>query len=85
MANQIPPGLKPALWDILWMCRKGEDGMKKLTGFWFGMGAGTAAGMILGMLVPMGRRSMKTGVGKRIQRVGVAVDHTVDQLLSNLH
>ena len=58
--------------------------MKSDTGFWFGMGAGMMAGMTLGMMVPVGRRSMKTQVGKRIQKMGVAVDHTVDNIMSNL-
>lgn len=58
--------------------------MKNDTGFWFGMGAGMMAGMALGMMVCTGRRSMKTEVGKRIQKMGVAVDHTVDNLISNL-
>lgn len=54
------------------------------TGFWFGMGAGMVAGMTIGMLLPMGRMSMKTQVGKRIQKMGVAVDHTVDNFITNL-
>ncbi len=58
--------------------------MKKSTGFWFGIGAGMAAGAAMGMMAPMGRRSMKTQVGKRIQKMGVAVDHTVDNIMSNL-
>lgn len=58
--------------------------MKNDTAFWFGMGAGMMAGAALGMMMPMGRSSMKTEVGKRIQKVGVAVDHTVDNLISNL-
>jgi len=58
--------------------------MKCDTGFYFGMGAGLAAGMMLGRMLPMGRGSMKTQVGKKIQKMGVAVDHTVDNLISNL-
>ncbi len=58
--------------------------MKDCTGFWFGMGAGMTAGLVLGMTAVSCRRSMKTQVGKRIQRMGVAVDHTVDNLISNL-
>ena len=58
--------------------------MRNDTVFWFGMGAGMMAGMALGMMMPTGRSPMKTQVGKRIQKVGVAVDHTVDNLISNL-
>lgn len=58
--------------------------MKNDTVFWFGMGAGMMAGMALGMMMPAGRTPMKTQVGKRIQRVGTVVDHTVDSLISNL-
>jgi len=59
--------------------------MKMSTGFWFGMGAGMMAGVTMGLMAPTGKRSMKTEVGKRIQQMGVAVDHTVDHLMSNLH
>ena len=58
--------------------------MKYDTGFWFGMGAGLVAGAALGSMMPAGHRCMKTQVGKRIQKMGVAVDHTVDNLISNL-
>jgi hypothetical protein len=58
--------------------------MKDCTGFWFGMGAGLTAGVMIGMLAISSRRSMKTQVGKRIQQMGVAVDHTMDHLISNL-
>ena len=58
--------------------------MKLCAGFWFGMSAGLVAGAVAGMLMPCGKDPMKTQVGKRIQKVGVAVDHTVDNLISNL-
>ena len=58
--------------------------MKDCTGFWFGMGAGLTAGVMIGMLAISSRRSMKTQVGKRIQQMGVAVDQTMDHLISNL-
>ena len=57
--------------------------MKSDTGFWFGMGAGMMAGVTLGLMMPMSHRP-KTEVGKRIQKRGVAVDHTVDNIMSNL-
>ncbi|MCI2056335.1 MAG: hypothetical protein LKJ86_04220 [Oscillibacter sp.] len=58
--------------------------MKCDTGFWSGIGAGLVVGMLVGMMLPCGRKSMKTQVGKKIQQMGVAVDHTVDQLMNNL-
>ena len=44
---------------------------------------GMMAGVTLGLMMPMGHRP-KTEVGKRIQKMGVAVDHTVDNIMSNL-
>jgi hypothetical protein len=58
--------------------------MKRDTGFWFGMGAGLTAGVALGVLLPCGGRSMRTQVGKQIQRLCVAVDHTVDGMISRM-
>ena len=58
--------------------------MKNNAEFWFGMGAGIMAGTLLGMMMPCGKNSMKTQVGKSIQKLGVAVDHTVDNLVSNM-
>lgn len=52
--------------------------------FWFGLGAGMAAGALLGAMMPCGRTTMKTPVGKSIQKLGAAVDHTVDSLVSNI-
>ena len=54
------------------------------TGFWVGMSAGLMVGAAAGMMLGCRRDPMKTQVGKRIQKVGVAVDHTVDNLISNL-
>lgn len=58
--------------------------MRNNAGFWFGMGAGMAAGVLFGMTMPCGKKSMKTQVGKSIQKLGMAVDHTVDNLVSNM-
>ncbi|WP_293009663.1 MULTISPECIES: hypothetical protein [unclassified Oscillibacter] len=58
--------------------------MRNNAGFWFGMGAGMAAGALVGMMMPHGKRTMKTQVGKCIQKLGVAVDHTVDHLVSTM-
>ena len=59
--------------------------MKKGTGFWFGMGAGVMAGRTVGMIGTRGQRPMTTQEGQRIQKMGVAVDHTLDNLMSDLH
>lgn len=59
--------------------------MRNNAEFWFGMGAGMAAGAMLGIMMPSGKNSMKTQVGKSIQKLGVAVDHTVDNFVSNMH
>ena len=58
--------------------------MKCDTALWFGVGVGLAAGTMAGMLLPVGRTPMRTKMGKRIQKMGIAVDHTMDDLLSNL-
>lgn len=63
---------------------KGVTSMRNDAEFWFGMGAGMAAGVLLGMMMPCGKNSMKTQVGKSIQKLGIAVDHTVDNLVSNM-
>ena len=58
--------------------------MRLCTGFWFGMGAGIMAGAAMGMMMPCGRQSMKTQVGKSIQKLGVAVDNAVDNIVSEM-
>ena len=58
--------------------------MKMCTGFWVGMGAGLMAGATLGMMMPCGRQAMKTQVGKSIHKLGVAVDHAVDSIVSEM-
>ena len=50
----------------------------------FGLGADLAAGTVIGMMMPVGRTPMRTKMGKRIQKMGIAVDHTMDDILSNL-
>lgn len=59
--------------------------MKDCTGFWIGMGAGMMLGAAAGMMMPYGKNSMKTQVGKSIHKLGVAVDHAVDNIISELH
>lgn len=58
--------------------------MKMCTGFWVGMGAGVVTGAALGMMMPCGRQSMKTQVGKSIHKLGVAVDNAVDNIVSEM-
>lgn len=58
--------------------------MRLCTGFWFGMSAGLVAGAALGMMTPYGKDSMKTQVGKSIHKLGVAVDHAVDSIVSEM-
>ena len=58
--------------------------MKGCAGFWVGMSAGLLAGAAMGMMSPYGRDPMKTQVGKSIHKLGVAVDHAVDNIVSDL-
>lgn len=58
--------------------------MKIDTGFWAGMSAGLMAGAALGMMSPYGKDSMKTQVGKSLHKLGVAVDHAVDNIVSEI-
>ena len=71
--------------DILCSSRKGVTNMKMCIGFWAGIGAGMMAGAVVGMMLPYGRDPMKTQVGKSIHKLGVAVDHAVDSLVSEMH
>ena len=54
------------------------------TGFLCGMGAGLAAGMVAGSVLSCGKRSMKTQLGRKIQKLGVAVDHALDSMKTDL-
>ena len=58
--------------------------MKMNTGFWVGMSAGLVTGAALGMMTPYGRDPMKTQVGTSIHKLGVAVDHAVDNIVSEM-
>ncbi len=58
--------------------------MKMCTGFLVGIGAGVVAGAALGVMLPSGERAMKTQVGKSIHKLGVAVDHAVDNIVSEM-
>ena len=58
--------------------------MRMWTGFWVGIGAGLMAGAAVGMMMPYGREPMKTQVGKSIHKLGVAVDHAVDSIVSEM-
>ena len=57
--------------------------MKGCAGFWVGMSAGLLAGAAVGMMSPYGRDPMKTQVGKSIHKLGIAVDHAVDNIVSD--
>ena len=58
--------------------------MSSCTGFWVGMSAGLVAGTMAGMMVCHERDAMKTQVGKSIHKLGVAVDHAVDNIVSEM-
>ena len=58
--------------------------MKNNADFLYGMCAGLVVGTAVEMMIPSGRSSMKTQAGKNIQKLGIAVDHTVSHLISNL-
>ena len=53
--------------------------MRNNAGFWFGMGAGVAAGALVGMMMPHGKRTMKTQVGKGIQKL-VNYNHKIQKV-----
>lgn len=59
--------------------------MMQKSGFWKGMGIGMMAGAALGMTLSSEKSAMKTQVGKRIQQMGTAVDHTLDNLMTKMH
>ena len=59
--------------------------MKMCTGFWIGMSAGVMAGTAAGMMVSCSKDPMKTQVGRSIHKLGVAVDHAVDSIVSEMH
>ena len=58
--------------------------MKMCTGFLVGMGAGLVAGAMVGRKMPCGKTPMKTQVGKSIHKLGLAVDHAVDSIVSEM-
>jgi len=58
--------------------------MKECAGFWIGMGAGLVAGAAAGMMMTHSRDAMKTPVGRSIHRLGVALDHAVDNIVSEM-
>ena len=58
--------------------------MKMDAGVWTGMGAGLMAGAAAGMMLYGSRDPMKTQVGKSIHKLGVAVDHAVDSIITDM-
>ena len=57
--------------------------MKMCTGFWLGMGVGLVVGAAAEMMMTRSK-SPKTQVGKSIHKLGVAVDHAVDNIVSEM-
>ena len=53
----------------------------KNTGFWCGMSAGIVVGAAVGMMVSPGRKTMKTCVGRAVQKMGCAMDSALDSLM----
>ena len=49
-----------------------------------GVGAGLMAGAFAAGVMPMGRNSMKTQVGRSIRKLGRAVDKAVDNVISEM-
>ncbi len=45
------------------------------TAFLRGMGAGAVAGAAIGAVVAMNRTAMRTGIGRAMQKAGVAMDN----------
>ena len=54
------------------------------TAFWRGMGAGLAAGAIIGMMAAEKRKAMKTCVGRTMQQMGTAVDDALSDLMHTM-
>lgn len=57
--------------------------MKVSAGFWIGMGAGLLAGAAIGMTTSE-KTPMRTGVGRALHKLGIAVDRAVDGIVSDL-
>ena len=82
--RQISPGISAGEAGKLMAYRHGGIDMRSDCALLFGLGAGLTAGTMIGMMLPVGRTPMRTKMGKRIQKMGIAVDHTMDDILSNL-
>lgn len=59
--------------------------MRGCTGFYIGLSAGLAVGAAAGMMLSSRKGSMKTPVGRSIQKLGLAVDQAVDNIISDMH
>ena len=81
--RQISPGISAGEAGKLMAYRKGGIDMRSDCALLFGLGAGLTAGTMIGLMLPVGRTPMRTKMGKRIQKMGIAVDHTMDDILSN--
>ena len=58
--------------------------MNCCTGFYIGLGAGLVAGMAAGIMMSSRKGAMKTPVGRSIQKLGLAVDQAVDNIISEM-
>lgn len=58
--------------------------MNGMSGFYIGMGAGLMVGMAAGLMVGARRDAMKTPVGRSIQKLGLAVDQAVDNIMAEM-
>jgi hypothetical protein len=58
--------------------------MNCCTGFYIGLGAGLVAGVAAGVMMSSRKGSMKTPVGRSIQKLGLAVDQAVDNIISEM-
>lgn len=58
--------------------------MKCCTGFYIGLGVGLASGAVAGLMMSAQRDPMKTQVGRSIHKLGLAVDHAVDNIVSEM-
>ncbi|QNL44545.1 hypothetical protein H8790_00345 [Oscillibacter hominis] len=56
--------------------------MMNTTAFWCGMGTGIVAGAAVAMMAGSRQQSMKTPVGKAMQKAGAAMDHAMDSFIT---
>ena len=59
--------------------------MNRNAGWMLGIGAGLLIGSMAGAMLPTNRSAMKTQVGKSIEKLGVAVDRAVNNIIDEMH